>query len=283
MTAWRVLTYQIADPAWNMAVDEAIFIRYLEGISPPTLRFYGWSPPTLSIGYFQDLEREIKIDVIRQKGYGLVRRNTGGRAVLHDRELTYSVIAGVKEGFPDSLIESYLFISRAFIEALRSLGVEAELNQGAAKRGTTGACFESPSWYEITVNGRKLIGSAQLRRQNAFLQHGSILIRFSAADLGAVLNLPDDSSAAYMNMLRAKICCLEELGINLEPSELALKISDSFQKLYGFPFEAGDLNGAELELANSLAKKKYAAERWTYQRGTRHNQTSINGIQAGNG
>ena len=101
---WRVINYRIADPAWNMAVDEAILISYLEGKSPPTLRFYGWSPATVSLGYFQNVELEINIERLNLKGYGLVRRNTGGRAVLHDRELTYSMVAGANEGLPDNLI-----------------------------------------------------------------------------------------------------------------------------------------------------------------------------------
>lgn len=279
---WRVLTYLKASPAWNMAVDEAILTGYLAGESPPTLRFYGWSPATVSIGYFQDAEREINIDQLRLKGYGLVRRNTGGRAVLHDRELTYSVITGVKEGLPDSLIGSYLYISKAFANALQDLGVKAELNQGAAKHATTGACFESPSWYELTVDGRKLVGSAQFRQKSSFLQHGSILLRFSAADLGSVLYIPSGSLAAFTETLQAKITSLGELGVNLEPSELALKITDSFHALYGITFESGNLTEAETILANSLVKMKYANDEWNYQRGNTHNQMRLNGIQARN-
>ncbi len=279
---WRVLNYSSADPAWNMAVDEAVFTGYLQEKSPPTLRFYGWSPATVSVGYFQDVEREIKIDGLRLKGYGLVRRNTGGRAVLHDRELTYSVIAGAREALPNNLMESYLYISRAFANALQGLGVEAELNQGAGKHAASGACFESPSWYEITVKGRKLIGSAQFRHKGSFLQHGSILLRFSGADLGAVLQIPDQSLTAFTEMLQKKIISLEEIGVKLEPAELAMKIIESFRVMYGITFEPGELTKFETDLAHLLVREKYATDEWNYQRGNSCNQMRFIGVQAGN-
>ena len=278
---WRVLNYRTAGPAWNMAVDEGILIGYLEGKSPPTLRFYGWSPATVSVGYFQDIERELKVDRLRRKGYGLVRRNTGGRAVLHDRELTYSIIAGAKEGIPVTLIESYLYISKALAHALQGLGVKAEINQGADKHAASGACFESPSWYEITVNEKKLIGSAQLRQKDSFLQHGSILMNFSGADLGAVLNISTGSLAAYIEGLQRKITSLEGLGIRMGPSQLAAKIIESFEVLYGVNFKPGELSEFEIELAHKLAVEKYATEEWNYKRGNTREQKRTIGIQTG--
>ena len=280
---WRILNYQIADPAWNMAVDEGIFTGYLEGKSPPTLRFYGWSPPTVSVGYFQDVGREINIDSLHLKGYGLVRRNTGGRAVLHDRELTYSLVAGIKEGLPNNLIDSYLYISKAFAHALQGLGLKAELNNAAGKHATSGACFESPSWYEITVNGRKLMGSAQLRERGSFLQHGSILLSFSAADLGAVLNLPTGSTQAFIGKLQEKIIALDHLDCGLRPSELAAKVVESFRALYGIAFEPGGLTEYETDLAHWLKLKKYATAEWNYRRGNTRDRMRLIRVRAGNG
>ncbi len=280
---WRILNYQAADPAWNMAVDEAILTGYLEEKSPPTLRFYGWSPATVSIGYFQDVEREINIDNLRFKGYGLVRRNTGGRAVLHDRELTYSVVSGVKEGLPASLKESYLYISRVLADALQVLGVMVELNHGAGKHAASGACFEAPSWYELTVKGRKLVGSAQYRHKGSFLQHGSILLSFSASDLKSVLNIPSEFSGSFIEKIQDKVCSLEELGIKLEPAELASQIIRSFGKLYGIIFRQGELTNIEMELAHSLVKNKYACNGWNYKPGKTNSQLRFNGIQARNG
>lgn len=280
---WRVLNYQASDPAWNMAVDEAIFTSYLNEESPPTLRFYGWSPATVSIGYFQDVEREINIDNLRIKGYGLVRRNTGGRAVLHDRELTYSVVSGVKNGLPGNLKESYLYISRVFVDALKTFGVEVELNQGADKHAVTGACFEAPSWYELTVKGKKLVGSAQYRQKGSFLQHGSILLGFSAKDLESVLKIPPGLAAVFAEKLRDKICSLEDLGVKPGPTELASQIMASFSELYGISFWPGDLTEKETKLAQKLARHKYSSDEWNYKRGNTSDQLRFNGIQARDG
>lgn len=277
---WRVLPYQTADPSWNMAVDEAVFTCYLKGESPPTLRFYGWSPATVSIGYFQDVEREINLEALQQKGFGLVRRNTGGRAVLHDRELTYSVVSGTKEGLPTNLTESYLYISKVFADTLKGLGVDARLNQGAGKQSLTGACFEAPSWYEITANGKKLIGSAQFRYKCSFLQHGSILLSFSAPDLVSVLKTPAKTDDDLIKKLKAKIGSLEEFGVKPEPTELASLIVKSFEKLNGIKFVPGSLSKDETELAHLLVEHKYASDSWNYQRGKTSSQMRINWIQA---
>lgn len=272
---WRILNYQVADPAWNMAVDEGIFTSYLEGKSPPTLRFYGWSPATVSIGYFQDVEREINIDSLRLRGYGLVRRNTGGRAVLHDQELTYSMVAGIKEGLPNNLIGSYLYISKAFAHAFQGLGVKAKLHNGTEKHATSGACFESPSWYEITVNGKKLMGSAQLRQKGSFLQHGSILLNFSAADLEAVLNVSTESRQAFIEKLQKKIISMDDLDSRWGPSELAVKVTESFRVLYGIAFEPGELTEYETNLAHWLTLNKYTTTEWNYKRGNTRDQMRL--------
>lgn len=217
---WRSIPYEMSSPAWNMACDEAIFLNYIQGKAPPTIRFYGWNPPTLSIGFFQDVEREVDLKAIQQKGLGLVRRNTGGRAVLHHYELTYSVVAGSNIGLPNSLIESYLYISRAFVAACEYFGIKADLHRGTAGKVTnTAACFETPSWYELTVGHRKLVGSAQLRQHGFFLQHGSILLDFNAAELAAVLMAPV-SKPVFATQLEAKITSFRKLGLEVEPRKL---------------------------------------------------------------
>lgn len=279
---WRVLAYQVSDPAWNMAVDEAIFTNYLNGESPPTLRFYGWAPATVSIGYFQAVDREIDTDNLDSKGYGLVRRNTGGRAVLHDQELTYSVISGVKDGLPGNLKDSYLYISRVFVDALQVFNVDVELDQGADKRGFTGACFDAPSWCELTVKGRKLVGSAQYRQKGSFLQHGSILLQFSALDLESVLKIPDGLRGSYAEKLRAKVCSLEELGVIMGPTELASQIIESFGRLYGITFKTEGLTVKEAKLAETLAQHKYSSVEWNFKRGSTRDESRLYGIQTKN-
>jgi lipoate-protein ligase A len=265
---WRLIPYATGKPAINMAIDEAIFHCYLKGLVPPTLRFYGWDPPTLSIGYFQDLEHEVNLVNLAAKGFGLVRRSTGGRAVLHHRELTYAVIAGTKHGLPDGLMQSYFYIAQALVAAFKHFGVTAELHHPiTSKKLATGACFESPSWYELKVINRKLVGSAQLRRDHSFLQHGSILLEFSAADLGSVLKLPEgDNFERLVDRLNQKVISFYDLGISVHPAELAQKITAGFRELYHHEFSLGSLTEVEQQLVNELVVAKYANPDWNYAR-----------------
>jgi lipoate-protein ligase A len=265
---WRLLPYTVNNPAWNMAVDEAIFTAYCNTEAPATLRFYGWDPPAVSIGYFQDLAREINIETIKKKGFGLVRRPTGGRAVLHDRELTYSVVAGVRDGLPESLGGSYHYIARAFAAAFQSFNIAAELQpETSAKAAQSGACFESPSWYELMVDGRKLVGSAQFRQQNSFLQHGSILLDFSAADLAEVLSLDGMDPERLQAILAQRVTSFTALKKAVTPPELAVAITRSFTGLYGVSFSETGLTAAETEHAQKLMEAKYANSVWTATRG----------------
>lgn len=179
---WRLLFDQPSHAAWNMAADEAMLVALSNGEILPTLRFYGWNPPAVSIGYFQKLNTEIDIAACAEQGIDVVRRLTGGRAVLHEAELTYSLV--VREdtpNIPTSVTESYLFFSRAIVAGLQQLGVTAQMQQPEPQRRqirsvSSAACFDAPSHYEITVGGRKLVGSAQVRRDGVLLQHGSILL-----------------------------------------------------------------------------------------------------------
>ena len=166
-----------------MAVDEAILESYLAPDSdalPPTLRLYGWNPPALSLGKSQASSDSCKRQVLRLQGIDLVRRPTGGLAVLHDRERTYAVIGALRrEPFAGGVLETYRSVSAALEEAMRSLGVSASASseqRGVMPSPAGPSCFSLTSAHEITVGSRKLIGSAQLRRGRAFLQHGSILL-----------------------------------------------------------------------------------------------------------
>ena len=271
---WRLLPYTIDTPAKNMAIDEAIFNCYLGGSAPPTLRFYGWTLPTLSIGYFQDPTREINIENLVAKGFGLVRRPTGGQAVLHQHELTYSIIAGVKDGLPDHLLESYYYISQALITAFGQFGITAELHrEKAAKDFSSGACFERPSRYELKVANRKLVGSAQLRRNGSFLQHGSILLDFSAADLGAVLQLPPGITLnRFLERLNQKVISFRDLGVIIAPAFLADAVIDGFRMLYHLEFAENPLSEVEEQLVQELIRIKYDNRDWNYTRGRTKNQ-----------
>src|SRR5438046_5235009 len=182
MTAtWRVLVTEPADGATNMAVDETLWRGRRAGTSPPTIRFFGWAPPTVSLGYGQPLDRHVNVEACRRLGVGLVRRPTGGSAIYHDgpeRELTYSVVATTDDlGGARDLGETYRWIARALVAGLRALG--APVAMVAVARGgdpTPAFCFARTGGDELEVDGRKIVGSAQRRRGRCFLQHGSGLL-----------------------------------------------------------------------------------------------------------
>ncbi len=186
MTTWKLLRTGANFGAYNMAVDEELLARAQAGEQTPVLRFYAWNPPAVSLGRFQKAETAVNLEACKKRGIDVIRRITGGRAVFHCHELTYSIIARTDNPlFPPSVLGTYKIIASCLITGLRNLGIAAEavshnslLAVLVKKRPKNPACFSSPSWYEIVVGGKKIIGSAQRRLSGAFLQHGSVLIDF---------------------------------------------------------------------------------------------------------
>lgn len=176
MREWRLIIDPPLHGDENMAIDEAIFSACGDGKGPSTIRFYGWIQPTLTIGHFQGVGPYVRrcLDM----GIPVVRRITGGKAVLHDKELTYSVICRNDEPlFGKGILVAYRVISSFFISALRKIGVRADWRvKGSGLRVDRNgfSCFHTRSRFEVMVDGRKLMGSAQKRTRGAFLQHGSI-------------------------------------------------------------------------------------------------------------
>mgnify|MGYP002721619976 FL=1 len=180
---WNFINTGSHDPYYNMAMDEALLNFVSRGEIDPVIRFYTWDPATLSIGYFQRLTKEIDIEKVKEKGYGLVRRQTGGRGVLHDKELTYSVIVPESHPkMPSTITEAYRVISQGLLEGFKNLGFDtyfavprSKEEREKLKQPRSSVCFDAPSWYELVVEGRKIAGSAQTRQKGVILQHGSIL------------------------------------------------------------------------------------------------------------
>lgn len=270
---WRLILDHPADGAQNMAVDEAILLHHAQGKVPPTLRFYRWDPPAISIGFSQDMAREIDEKRCRDLGMDLVRRPTGGRAVLHDKELTYSVIIH-GELLPGSVLQTYKFLSKGLLSGLKLLGLPAEIAAKPVKSGNPGsaACFDSPSWYEIEVRGRKIIGSAQTRRKNVLLQHGSIPMEMDIGTLLQVLNIPNEK-------VRQRVAAtLEKKATAINPellksgqapvgtSDLHQKMVEGFQQALGITFELCELTEEEQNTARMLREEKYLNPNWTHQR-----------------
>ncbi|MDY6914858.1 MAG: lipoate--protein ligase family protein, partial [Candidatus Cloacimonadota bacterium] len=177
---WRIINSGKRSPAWNMAADEAIFNSIIAGESPPTIRFYDWSPPTLSYGYNQEVEKEIDFEQLIKYNFGYVRRPTGGRMVLHYEEVTYSVISPLQNRLSGSILETYSEISTALLTGLKNMGVAAKFEKKGLsteqQRRSANPCFTSSSRFELNYKHSKIVGSAQVRKNNTLLQHGSILL-----------------------------------------------------------------------------------------------------------
>ena len=224
--------------AYNMAADEELLARAQAGEAVPVLRFYGWNPPTVSLGRFQHIESAVNADVCRRHGFDIVRRITGGRAVLHHQELTYSITARVDNPlFPSTVLGTYKVIATGLLAGLHNLGISAEMvsrgGRHAAlveKKVKDPACFSSPSWYEILVNGKKIIGSAQRRMRGAFLQHGSILLDYDPGLEAEVI--PGRCSGDVVTSIK------RELGRDVPLDMVKQAFVKGFSEEFGIKFKA---------------------------------------------
>ncbi|MDQ6711832.1 MAG: lipoate--protein ligase family protein [Candidatus Dormibacteraeota bacterium] len=259
---WRLLVDAPADGAWNMAVDEVLLEGVAAGAAPPTLRFYEWSPACLSLGYFQPFD-VVDFDGCGRLGVDVVRRPTGGRAILHDRELTYSVALPASVlGDDGGVLPSYHRLSRALQEGLRRLGVPATLAPESAPSSSAAhgpVCFDRPSAHEILLHGRKLVGSAQMRRGGGILQHGSILIEPRIDKLRACLQLRDGAAS---EPIEDGVAGLRELGLT-RPAEIGAAIAGAFAAQFGISLVQAPLQPDEQLAARALARSKYQSAGWT--------------------
>jgi lipoate-protein ligase A len=266
---WRLLNTGLADGATNMAVDEAILWAVAEGRSPPTLRFYGWEPPCLSIGYSQSMEGEVNVARCRESGIGIVRRPTGGRAILHADELTYSIVAPQMEPrVAGGVIESYRRLSAGLVAGLRALGLAVAQVETADDKGESAACFDAPSSYEITVDGKKLVGSAQVRKKRVVLQHGSLPLEGDIAHIFDFLKVPSEERREELKQeLRVRATSLElALGYNVPFEEVVRHLAAGFAQALNLWLIPGQLSEHELVLAEKLRREKYAAREWNFRK-----------------
>jgi lipoate-protein ligase A len=259
--AWRLLLDPPATGAWNMAVDEVLLDGAAAASAPPTLRFYGWAPPCLSLGYFQSFD-VVDVAACLSLGVDMVRRPTGGRAILHDRELTYSVALPLRLlGSDRGLLPSYHRLSLALARGLRQLGAPVVLAPESAAEAVPNqgpVCFDRPSAHEILLDGRKLVGSAQVRRATAILQHGSILIEPRIDRLRSCLRLPDGEASR----MEDGVAGLAEVA-DFAPSAIAGSLAAAFGAEFGVTLVPGRLRPDERMAADALAASKYARAAWT--------------------
>ena len=262
MDIWRLLITPPAHGAWNMAVDDSILEGLGSGQSLPTLRLYAWEPACLSLGYAQPLT-DVDIPRLQARGWEIVRRPTGGRAVLHTDELTYSVIAPLSEPrVAGTVLESYRRLAQALVEALTRLSLPVQVNSNSLAPHTAEpnpVCFEVPSTYEITVGGKKLIGSAQARRKEGVLQHGSLPLAGDLTRIIQVMAFPDEASRsrAAERLLSRATTVETALGRSIAWEEAARAFIAAFKSVLGLGFQPGDLTASEKERAEELARDKY--------------------------
>jgi len=250
-----------------MAVDEALYRLQGRRETAPTLRFFGWTRRTVSVGYFQDVRREVNLDACRAESVAVVRRPTGGKAVIHDGDLCYSVTGRTDSPpFSGGLTDTYRFIGRCLARGLEGLGLVLSMpgEDGAAGDVNRDAfCFTRPARYEILVRGRKICGSAQSRSRGAFLQQGSLLLDFRR-------DLPDRllkrSAARPADAPEDPVTSLRGEGLGAVDAESAASsLRAGFEEVLGVPLVAGPLTGEEVALARELGEEKYGTETWNLE------------------
>jgi lipoate-protein ligase A len=247
-----------------MAVDEALLeaCRNLSGPagSYPVLRLYGWSVPTLSLGRFQDALQSVDQGFCRDRGIPLVRRPTGGAAVLHDREVTYALVGRVGEPpFAGSVLGTYRGIAEGIARGLRLLGVEPDPPAEATARpgaDRPAQCFARVSSYEITFAGRKVVGSAQVRRRGAALQHGSVLLEANEG-------LFDEATGGTGGRRRGWSTLRELLGRRVGTEEAAVAVARGIGEAFRVGWVLSEISPVESRIADQLRARKYLSAHWT--------------------
>jgi len=262
LTNWRLLITCLIDAARNMAVDEAILRSYVQGLTPPTLRIYGWQWPSLSIGYFQDPVRELDLAECKKRSIGFVRRITAGGIVFHAGELTYSIVCSHQHFRCSRSIEnSFKRICSFIIRTYQALGLEAafaiDQAKGVKNFGCkTAFCSSGREKYDILINGKKIGGNAQRRFHNTIFQHGSIPLRGDPAFAASLLR-------EKPRHLEQRVTTLSgALGRPIEFDELAAGLVKSFKQTTSSQLSEGDLSGQEKDLAEYLNREKYTRPEW---------------------
>jgi lipoate-protein ligase A len=271
MQEWRLINCGEQDGAWNMAMDEALLHSVENGESPSILRLYRWKPATVTLGYFQQGSGVVNLSACRDFGYSVVRRFTGGRAVLHDHEVTYAVISPEQnEIFPGGVSHNYHVIAEVLQATLAEFGLQTTISSGRKERPATdtvqrSACFTAPALSELVINGQKMTGSAQKRLSSAFLQHGSIPLDIDPERLYMALNTGDKTDikrrverladrAGWMNRWLDKPAVI---------GEVEQCLVEQFKRIIAVDFSPSEPTIKELQLAKSLLEQKYANPEWT--------------------
>ncbi|WP_203472666.1 lipoate--protein ligase family protein [Dissulfurispira thermophila] len=271
MTDWRLIDSGLCDAAYNMALDEAIAISVRNSNAPPTLRFYNWRCTSVSLGSFQKIA-DINIEYCINNNIPVVRRPTGGRGILHGDELTYSFSARNEGFFSGGLLETYHRLSLAFQSSLHRMGLKVTIKtqrESVANLTRSPLCFKSTSYGEISLDGKKLIGSAQKRWKDGFLQQGSIPYSIDYEKIDLVFKTIAPSLRQSKEILG-----LRKLIPNFEHEKFKEYIKSAFEEIFNITFIVSHPSPHEQRLALLLLSEKYQHPHWTLR--TTKNTMSYN-------
>jgi lipoate-protein ligase A len=250
MTRWRLIEFDFHSGHFNMAADEAILRAHMEGASPPTLRFYGWRPPAVSLGRFQSASRVVRPGIKEGLGIDVVRRPTGGKAILHhEDEVTFGVVVSEEELAARGVMESYRRLAEGILAGLELLGIEGRLVASAGsppRRGGNPACFAVKAGCDLMVGERKLVGSAQVHRGRFLLQQNSLPLRLDWERGRQVFpGLPEEPPEATGLWAAA--------GRRIEHREVARALAEGLARRLGIQLEAGQLTEREMATLSELS------------------------------
>jgi len=277
MKTWRFLDTGALSPACNMAIDRALLALHANGKSPPTLRLYQWRPPAVSLGYFQQ-RHDLDLEACRRLGFEVVRRPTGGKAVLHLDDLTYALIAGTSEGMPSAVTAAYHLIAQGLLYAFRLLGIEAKMGRERGDSQQSDICFLRCARGAIVFRHKKLVGSAQTWHASSLLQHGSIIVRPQVEAWLPLVQPGSESPAALRARLAARLTSVEEiLGRTPKLAEIKEAVRQGMARALGVELQPGELSPGEWTLARDLASEE--EERHYVPRG--HNPGIPGKVQGG--
>ncbi len=262
MTNWRFIDSGPCVASFNMATDEAIAASVRKGDAPATLRIYGWDRPSVSLGSFQKIT-DVNIDFCAEHNIPVVRRPTGGRAILHFDELTYSFSSASNGAFTGGLLDSYMRLGVALKSALEALGLSLAMKterESGKNLARSPLCFGSTSYGEITFKGKKLVGSAQKRWKDGFLQQGSVPYSIDGGNMRRIFapGPPGNSNNSIVG-LREVIACLDT-------KKLKEAVGLAFEDVFRIRFTLSALSPEELLLAREVEARKYLSREWTFQR-----------------
>jgi len=232
-----------------MAVDRAIQIAHAGGSVPPTLRLYRWRTPTVTLGAFQQAST-VDRDACRERGVDIVRRHTGGRGVLHDDEITYSVVAGVDDGVPRGVVASYRHLCGGLVEVFREIGIAAEVTERDRGASRSGACYLQATRADLSAGPLKLSGSAQVWSGATVLQHGSFT-RTRDEEREAAIFVLSAEERDTLASATATIAQLVRSHVSLDA--IADAVVAGMARGLGIRFESGSLSAEERQAAECYA------------------------------